>query len=65
MLLYIVRHAYAGQHGDPRYPDDALRPVTKRGRKQFARVVKKLAKRGFAPARSPPAHWFAAGRRPK
>ncbi len=49
MLLYIVRHAYAGQHGDPRYPDDSLRPVTKRGRKQFARAVKKLAKRGFAP----------------
>ena len=37
MLLYIVRHAYAGQHGDPHYPDDSLRPLTKRGRKQFAR----------------------------
>ena len=36
MLLYIVRHAYAGQHGDPRYPDDALRPLTKKGRKQFS-----------------------------
>lgn len=50
MLLYIVRHAYAGQHGDPQYPDDALRPLTKQGRKAFARAVKKLAKRGFAPA---------------
>jgi phosphohistidine phosphatase len=49
MLLYIVRHAYAGQHGDPRYPDDALRPLTKKGQKQFRRVVKKLTARGFAP----------------
>lgn len=49
MLLYLVRHAFAGQHGDPRYPDDALRPLTKKGRKRFNRVVKRLARRGFAP----------------
>ena len=49
MLLYIVRHALAGQHGDPRYPDDALRPLAKKGHKQFRRLVKKLARRGFAP----------------
>ena len=47
--LYIVRHAYAGQHGDPRYADDSLRPLTAKGRKQFRRVVKKLVRRGFAP----------------
>jgi phosphohistidine phosphatase SixA len=47
--LYIVRHAFAGQHGDPRWPDDSLRPLTDQGRKQFRRVVKKLARRGFAP----------------
>jgi phosphohistidine phosphatase len=49
MRLYIVRHAFAGQHGDPQYPDDALRPLTKKGSKRFRRVVKRLAKRGFAP----------------
>ncbi len=49
-LLYIVRHAHAGQHGDPRYPDDRLRPLTSRGRKQFRRLAKKLARRDFAPA---------------
>jgi phosphohistidine phosphatase len=49
MRLYMVRHAFAGQHGDPNYPDDALRPLTKKGRKQFGRLVKKLARRGFAP----------------
>jgi phosphohistidine phosphatase SixA len=48
MLLYIARHAYAGQHGDPRYPDDALRPLTTKGRKQFRRMMKKLRRRGFA-----------------
>jgi phosphohistidine phosphatase len=49
MLLYIVRHAWAGQHGDPAYPDDGLRPLTKKGQKRFRRVAKRLAKRGFAP----------------
>jgi phosphohistidine phosphatase len=49
MLLYIVRHAYAGQNGDPRYPDDALRPLTKKGQKRFRRVIKKLAAQGLAP----------------
>ncbi|MBI3837271.1 MAG: histidine phosphatase family protein [Planctomycetia bacterium] len=49
MRLYIVRHAFAGQHGDPRYPDDALRPLTKKGRKRFRRVVETLGERGFAP----------------
>jgi phosphohistidine phosphatase len=49
MLLYIVRHAFAGQHGDPRYPDDALRPLTKKGTRQFRRFVRKLARRGFEP----------------
>ena len=49
MLLYIVRHAFAGEHGDPRYPDDSLRPVTKKGGKRFDRLVKRLAKSGFKP----------------
>jgi phosphohistidine phosphatase len=49
MLLYIVRHAFAGQNGDPRYPDDALRPLTKKGRKRFSRMIKRLVQRDFAP----------------
>jgi len=49
MLLYLVRHAYAGQHGDPRYRDDSLRPLTTKGRKRFRRVIKKLSQRGFQP----------------
>jgi phosphohistidine phosphatase len=50
MLLFIVRHAHAGQHGDPRYPNDDLRPLTNKGIKQFRRAVKKLADRGFDPS---------------
>jgi phosphohistidine phosphatase len=49
MRLYIVRHAFAGQHGDPAYPDDSLRPLTDEGRKQFRKLVKQLAERGFGP----------------
>jgi phosphohistidine phosphatase len=49
MQLYIVRHGYAGQHGDPDYPDDTVRPLTKKGRKQMRKVAKKLARRGFCP----------------
>ena len=49
MFIYLVRHAWAGQSGDPRYADDALRPLTEKGRKRFRRVVKKLVKRGFGP----------------
>ncbi|MBX3414069.1 MAG: histidine phosphatase family protein [Pirellulales bacterium] len=49
MQLYIVRHAWAGEYGDPRYPDDRLRPLTREGKERFAEMVRKLAKRGFAP----------------
>ncbi len=45
MLLYIVCHAPAGQHGDPRYPNDSLRPLTSKGKRRFDRLVKRLAAR--------------------
>jgi len=49
MIIYIVRHAYAYERGDPRWPDDSQRPLAKRGVKRFRRVVKRLARRGFEP----------------
>ena len=49
MELYIVRHAWAGQRGDPQWPNDAERPLTDEGKKRFADMAKRLAKRGFAP----------------
>jgi phosphohistidine phosphatase len=51
MLIYIIRHAWAGQAGDTRYPDDTQRPLTDDGRKRFRKVVKHLAKCGVAPQR--------------
>lgn len=35
MELYLLRHGVAGQHGDPRYPNDADRPLTKKGRNKL------------------------------
>ena len=49
MKLYIVRHAPAGERGDPRFPDDRLRPLTEEGQKRFNDTVKKLIRSGFAP----------------
>lgn len=49
MILYVIRHAWAGHYGDPDWPDDRLRPLTEKGQSRFARVVEKLADRGFAP----------------
>jgi phosphohistidine phosphatase len=51
MLLYIARHAWAGEHGDPRWPDDSLRELTPDGIDRYTKVVKALADRGFEPER--------------
>ncbi len=51
MFVYIVRHAWAGQRGDPRWPDDSLRELTPDGIERFTNVVKALADRGFEPDR--------------
>jgi phosphohistidine phosphatase len=50
MLLYIIRHAYAYEHGDPRWPDDSKRPLEPEGAERFRSGVKQLAERGFEPA---------------
>lgn len=51
MFIYIARHAWAGDRGDPRWPDDSLRELTPEGIERYANVVKALAGRGFAPKR--------------
>jgi phosphohistidine phosphatase len=51
MFLYIARHAWAGDRGDPRWPDDSLRELTPDGIERFTKVVKTLADRGFTPDR--------------
>ena len=51
MFLFIARHAWAGEHGDPRWPDDSLRELTPEGIERYVKVVKALADRGFDPGR--------------
>ena len=51
MFVYIARHAWAGERGDPRWPDDSLRELTAEGIERYTKVVKALAARGFEPAR--------------
>lgn len=50
MLLYIVRHAWAEERDDSKWPGDLERPLTEKGRKRFAQVMKKLVEAEFAPA---------------
>jgi phosphohistidine phosphatase len=45
MKLYILRHGEAADHGDPRYENDADRPLTARGirrTKQLAHTLRQL-----------------------
>ena len=49
MDIYIVRHAWAGDRDDSRWPDDGMRPLTAEGKERFARVVKKLVGTGMTP----------------
>src|SRR5262245_6221283 len=51
MFLYIARHAWAGERGDPRWPDDSLRELTDDGIERYTKVGKALADRGFEPER--------------
>lgn len=49
MFIYIARHAWAYEFGDPRWSDDSLRELEPEGAERFMRVVEALAGRGFAP----------------
>jgi phosphohistidine phosphatase len=51
MLLYIVRHAHAGEPDSEDYPDDNLRPLTDKGRKRFRKLVRRLVAEGLDPLR--------------
>lgn len=42
MKLYLLRHADADARDDEKYPDDALRPLIKKGLKKIDKVVKVL-----------------------
>ena len=49
MFIYIARHAWAHEFGDPRWPDDSQRELEVDGAERYMRVVEAMAERGFAP----------------
>ncbi len=49
MNIYIARHAWAYEHGDPRWPDDSQRELEPEGAERYLHVVQALAERGFTP----------------
>ena len=49
MILYLIRHAWAEEPDDPKWTDDRARPLTEAGKERFAKMVKVLVDRGFAP----------------
>ncbi len=49
MDLFILRHAWAEERSETRWPDDGLRPLTAEGRDRMAKVVGKLADAGMGP----------------
>ncbi len=49
MDLYIVRHAWAVERDDPRWPDDDDRPLSEVGRTRFTQMVTRLADLGVKP----------------
>ena len=44
MHIYIVRHAEAGERDEVAWPDDRLRPLTKRGEKRWRRAARGLGR---------------------
>jgi phosphohistidine phosphatase len=51
MLLYIARHAWAGNYGDPGWSDDSQRELTPEGIERYTQMIAHLAERGLAPQR--------------
>jgi 8-oxo-dGTP diphosphatase len=54
MRLYVVRHAHAGSRSSWDGPD-ATRPLSKKGRRQAARIAEQLAEAGITRLVSSPA----------
>lgn len=49
MFIYIARHAWAHEFGDPRWPDDSQRELEFDGAERYIQVVGTMAERGFEP----------------
>ena len=49
MFIYIARHAWAHEFGDPRWPDDSQRELEFDGAERYIQLVETMAERGFEP----------------
>jgi phosphohistidine phosphatase len=49
MDLHIIRHAWAEERDEKKWPNDDLRPLTEKGKKRFREVAAVLVKRGVEP----------------
>src|SRR5688500_3940233 len=47
MALYILRHGIAADKADPRYPNDADRPLTAEGQKKTLSVARRMKSLGL------------------
>jgi phosphohistidine phosphatase len=50
MIVYVVRHAPAGQRDASKWSDDSARPLSKKGERKFARAAAGLGGLGATPA---------------
>lgn len=48
-MIYIARHAWAYDYGDPRWPDDAQRELEPTGVERYQKMIALLAERDFEP----------------
>ena len=48
-FIFIARHAWAHEFGDPRWPDDSQRELEFDGAERYIQVVEAMAERGFEP----------------
>ena len=48
-MIYIARHAWAYDYGDPRWPDDSQRELEPEGVERYQKMIALLAERDFAP----------------
>ena len=47
MTVYVVRHAWAEEGDEAVWPNDDLRPLTRKGHKRFRRLARRLCRRGL------------------
>jgi phosphohistidine phosphatase len=60
MLLLLIRHAQAAEQNEQRYPDDTLRPLVPKGRKNQRRLARELRKHQTIPQRVFSSPWKRA-----